>query len=125
LKQIYAIAAGGAIGALLRYWISMIIFANVGRSFPWGTLVVNIIGSFLIGFLSIFFIDKLAITSEWKNFWLIGLLGAFTTFSAFSLETVNLIERADYLSASMNVLANVFACILAAIFGIVIAKQIG
>ncbi len=125
MKQIYAIAAGGAIGALLRYWISMIIFANVGRSFPWGTLVVNIIGSFLIGFLSIFFIDKLAITSEWKSFWLIGLLGAFTTFSAFSLETVNLIERADYLSASMNVLANVFACILAAIFGIVIAKQIG
>ncbi len=124
MKQIFAIAIGGALGALLRYWISGFIYANISRSFPWGTLAVNIIGSFFIGFLSIFFSDRFDVSNEWKNFWIIGLLGAFTTFSAFSLETINFIEQTQYVRAFTNIFANVVACIGAAILGIFLAKQI-
>jgi CrcB protein len=124
VTQTLAIAAGGAIGALLRFWMSSGIYAWLGRAFPYGTLAVNVLGSLLMGFLYILMIERLAIGAEWRAFALVGLLGAFTTFSTFSIETLNLIEQADYAKAALNMLLSVLACVSAAFVGVVLARQL-
>lgn len=124
MTQTLAIAAGGAIGALLRFWMSSGIYAWLGRAFPYGTLAVNVLGSLLMGFLYILMIERLAVGAEWRAFALVGLLGAFTTFSTFSIETLNLIEQADYAKAALNMLLSVLACVSAAFVGVVLARQL-
>lgn len=124
MTQTLAIAAGGAIGALLRFWMSSGVYALLGRGFPYGTLAVNVLGSLLMGYLYIVTIERLALAAEWRAFLLIGLLGAFTTFSTFSIETLNLLQQADYAKAVANMLISVFACVGAAYLGVVLARQL-
>lgn len=124
MGQTVAIAAGGAIGAVLRFWMSNGVYALLGRGFPYGTLAVNVLGSLVMGFLYILMIERLAIGAEWRAFLLIGLLGAFTTFSTFSIETMNLLEQADYAKAALNALLSVVACVGAAFLGVTIARQL-
>ena len=122
--QTLAIAAGGAVGALLRFWMSNGVYALLGRGFPFGTLAVNVLGSLLMGFLYIVMIERMATGPEWRAFALIGLLGAFTTFSTFSIETLNLLEQADYAKALSNMLLSVLACVAAAFVGVTLARQL-
>ena len=124
MNQTLAIAAGGAIGALLRFWMSNGIYAWLGRGFPYGTLAVNVLGSLLMGFLYIVMIERLALAAEWRGFMLIGLLGAFTTFSTFSIETLNRLEQADYARAVGNMVFSVLACVGAAFLGVMLARQL-
>lgn len=124
VTQTLAIAAGGAIGALLRFWMSSGIYAWLGRGFPYGTLAVNVVGSLLMGFLYIVMIERVALGAEWRAFTLVGLLGAFTTFSTFSIETLNLVQQADYAKALINMVASVVACVLAAFVGVILARQL-
>ena len=124
MNQALAIAAGGAIGALLRFWVSTGVYAMLGRGFPYGTLAVNVLGSLLMGYLYIVMIDRLALAAEWRAFALVGLLGAFTTFSTFSIETLVLMEQADYAKAFANVLMSVLACVGAAFLGVTLARQL-
>lgn len=124
MKQVLAIAAGGAAGALCRYWMSNAVYALLGRSFPWGTLSVNVLGSLLIGLLSVLLLERSALGPEWRAAVLIGFLGAFTTFSTFSLETLNLIEQGAHLRALVNTLASVTACVAAAWLGVMVARQL-
>jgi len=124
MAQTAAIAIGGAAGALARYWVSTGIYALWGRGFPYGTLVVNVAGSLAMGFLYIWLIERLAVSAEWRAALLVGLLGAFTTFSTFSIETLNLLEDGELLKAGLNVLLSVVLCILAAWIGVVVARQI-
>ena len=124
MNQALAIAAGGAIGALLRFWVSSGIYAWLGRGFPYGTLVVNVVGSLLMGYLYIVLIERTALGAEWRAFVLVGLLGAFTTFSTFSIETLNLLEQADYGKAMANVAVSVVACVGAAFAGVILARQL-
>ena len=86
MTQALAIATGGAIGALLRYWTSLAVHSKLGAGFPYGTLTVNVIGSLLMGFLYIWFVDRLAMGPAIRGFLFIGVLGAFTTFSTFPLK---------------------------------------
>ena len=125
MSQTIAIAAGGALGALLRFWVSNAVYGVFGRGFPWGTLAVNLLGSLLMGFLYVLMIERLASAPEWRGFLLVGLLGAFTTFSTFSIETLNLIEQAQYARALGNVLISVLACVGAALLGVIVARQLG
>lgn len=125
MSQLLAIAAGGALGAVLRFWVSSATYAVLGRSFPYGTLAVNVIGSLVMGFLYVLMIDRLATGAEWRAFALVGLLGAFTTFSTFSIETLTLMQDALYLRAALNILISVIACIGAAMLGVVLARQVG
>jgi CrcB protein len=124
LTQLVAIAAGGALGALLRYWVSTAVQERTGTVFPYGTLTVNVVGSLLIGFLYIWLIERLAVGPAVRAFMLIGVLGAFTTFSTFSMETLNLMESGQLGRALVNVLASVIVCIGAAGLGVLAARQL-
>lgn len=119
-----AIAGGGAIGALLRYWVANGVYLLLGRGFPYGTLVVNVSGCLLMGLLFVLLTERLAAPPELRAALLIGLLGAFTTFSSFSIETYQLIEQADYLKAGANVLLSVLLCLVATWVGLVIGRQL-
>ena len=124
MTQLLSIAAGGAIGALLRFWVSNGVYALLGRGFPYGTLVVNVAGSLAMGLLFVLFMERVTISAEWRAAILIGLLGSFTTFSTFSLETLNLIEQTEYLKAGLNAAVSVLACLIAAWIGLMIGRQL-
>jgi len=123
MLRMAAIAAGGAVGALLRYWMSTGVYAILGRGFPYGTLVVNVIGSLLMGVFFVLFMERALTNPEWRAAVLIGLLGAFTTFSTFSMETLSLLEGGAYLRAVANVIFSVVLCLAATWVGVVVARQ--
>ncbi|NOZ52868.1 MAG: fluoride efflux transporter CrcB [Gammaproteobacteria bacterium] len=122
--QLLAIAVGGAIGALLRFWVSAGVHHTFGRSFPYGTLTVNVMGSLLIGLLYVLFTERLELAAPWRAFVLVGVLGAFTTFSTFSMETLELIEKGDFVASMLNILLNVGLCVLAAWVGVITGRAI-
>ena len=122
--QTLAIAGGGAIGALLRFWMSTGIHNLLGRGFPYGTLAVNVVGSLLMGFLYVMLIDKLPLGPAWRAALLVGLLGAFTTFSTFSIETLNLMEEGELIKAFLNIMLSVVLCLMAAWVGLVAGRTV-
>ncbi len=124
MNQLIAIASGGALGALLRFWLSSGVYKLLGHGFPYGTLAVNVLGSLAMGFLYVLLLERTVVSPELRGALLIGLLGAFTTFSTFSIETLNLLEQAELLKAGLNILVSVVACVLACWFGLVVGRQI-
>jgi|TARA_R110000782_G_scaffold233028_1_gene319214 CrcB protein len=122
--QLFAIAVGGAVGAIMRFAMSNGVYKLFGRDFPYGTLAVNVLGSLLIGVLFILLIEKLAVAAEWRAGLLVGLLGAFTTFSTFSLETFTLMENGAFLKAGLNVFLSVVLCLAATWLGISLGRQL-
>ena len=110
-------------GAVLRYAISSAIYQWFGRGFPWGTLVVNITGSLLIGLLSILLVEKFELPHEMKLMLVVGVLGALTTFSTFSWDTLDLMQQGLMPRAFLNVLVNVVVCISAAWVGALWARS--
>ncbi len=124
MVRVLAIAAGGAVGALLRYWMSSGTHALLGRGFPYGTLVVNVLGSFAIGFLFVLFLERMTLSGEWRAGILVGVIGAFTTFSTFSIETLNLLEEGAHLKASLNVALSVALCLAGAWFGLLLGRTL-
>lgn len=124
MTQVLAIATGGAAGALLRFWMSQGVYLLLGRGFPYGTLAVNILGSFLMGLLYVYLLDRSHIAPEWRAAILIGMLGAFTTFSTFSIETLNLFEQGEQLKALMNAVLSVVLCLFATWLGVIIGRQL-
>ena len=124
MQHLVLIAAGGATGALMRYWMSSGIHAVLGRGFPYGTLSVNILGSFLMGLLYIHIFERLELSEEWRGLLSIGLLGAFTTFSTFSIETMNLLEAGKISQAGLNIFLNVALCLTACWLGLVLGRQL-
>ena len=124
LNQLTFIAAGGAIGAVLRFLVSNGVHSFVSRDFPYGTLVVNVLGSFVMGIGYILLIERLSISAEWRAFIVIGLLGAFTTFSTFSIETLVLVQNNELTKAALNVLASVLLCLMGCWIGIILGRQL-
>jgi CrcB protein len=121
---ILAIALGGAAGALGRYFVSRWVYGLLGTGFPYGTLTVNVLGSFIMGLLTILLLERLATDPELRGAILVGFLGAFTTFSTFSMETVSLIEDGLVARALTNMVLSVLACVLAAWFGLTLGRQL-
>ncbi len=102
---------GAGIGGMLRYWLSDFVHKFLPTYFPFGTLAVNLLGSFLLGFIMFNLYDKELINQDIRLFLTIGFCGGFTTFSTFSLETINLLKNSEFLFASFNILLNVFLCL--------------
>ncbi len=116
------IMLGGAVGALLRFLTANSIHQWFGRSLPFGTLAVNVIGSFLIGVLYVYFIQRGLLDTPLARGLLVGVLGAFTTFSTFSLDTFYLLEQGEWLKGGLNVVLNVGMCLVAVWLGVLTAK---
>lgn len=100
-----AVFFGGGLGASARYWLSVLIADRVGAGFPWSTFCINVTGSFLIGLL-ITFVNSPGAGTGWRLFVVVGVLGGYTTFSSFSLETVNLLRERHFGFALGNVLGS-------------------
>lgn len=124
MQHIAGIMVGGALGALLRYLASSGVYAVMGKAFPYGTLLVNVLGSFLMGLLSVYLLQKMEQGSFWHLTLLVGFLGAFTTFSTFSMDSLNLFIQGHTFRAFLNIISNVCLCLLAAWLGIQLAKTL-
>lgn len=107
MKLLLAVAAGGAAGAVVRYLVTSWIGHTLGHGFPWGTLVVNVVGSFALGALVEVMALKWSVTPELRAFMVVGVMGAFTTFSTFSLDVVTLAERGASAASVAYILASV------------------
>ncbi len=118
MKLVLLAAAGGALGSSARYLFSVAAAKLLGMGFPWGTLGVNIIGSLLMGLLIELGALKLSMSQEWRVFLATGVLGGFTTFSAFSLDFAVLFERRDHLLAVLYLLGSVGLSLLALFAGL-------
>lgn len=118
-----AIAAGGSLGAMSRYWVSMTTYQWLGQHFPYGTLLVNLLGSLAMGFLSVLLVHRFEVSDEIRFGLLAGFLGSFTTFSTFAMDTLQLAASDALYKAALYVLLSVALCILGAWAGLVAAKQ--
>ena len=122
--KILWIFLGGGIGAISRYWLSLGIYRLVGTGFPYGTLVVNILGCFFIGLWMTMFEDRFLVNPNLRLFLIIGILGGFTTFSSFSFETISLLQEGSYFLGMGNILLSVFVCLTATWLGHLLGKLI-
>tara|TARA_B100000700_G_C15021297_1_gene845844 strand:+ start:1050 stop:1421 length:372 start_codon:yes stop_codon:yes gene_type:complete len=122
--MILAIGIGGALGALLRYFITSMIFNQFGNQFPWGTLTVNLLGCALLGFLITIVSNSWSYSEEFRSFFNIGLIGALTTFSALSIEVVLMIERGNWLMAISYVVLSVICCVGVTMVSMFVTKNI-
>jgi fluoride exporter len=120
------IGIGSALGGMGRYWCSDIATRYFGESFPWGTIIVNVCGSLVIGFLAALTTadGRLLVPEDGRAFLMIGVCGGYTTFSTFSLQTLNLIRNGEWLWASANVVLSVTLCLLAVWLGYVSAGAV-
>lgn len=123
MNLVLAIGAGGALGSMLRYGLSTAVQRASAATFPLGTLAVNVIGSFVIGVLYVWLIERSGARPELRAFLIVGVLGGFTTFSSFSLETVTLLMQASYARAVLNVLLSVALCLGGTLLGVVLGRQ--
>ena len=108
------VAVGSALGGVARYWCSGIIANRMGETFPWGTLIINVSGSFLIGFIAtVSGTDgRFIISAEARQFLMMGILGGFTTFSSFSLQTLTLARDGQWLLVGANIVGSVVLCLI-------------
>ncbi|GLP96544.1 fluoride efflux transporter CrcB [Paraferrimonas sedimenticola] len=111
------VALGGALGACSRYAIAEICLLLFGRGFPIATLTVNVVGSLGIGFLVALVEQEVLLHAAWRQVVIIGFLGAFTTFSTFSMDNLLLLQQQEYLKAAVNMFANLSLCMLAVAIG--------
>lgn len=124
MQHLFWIGLAGAAGAILRYLVQQGTVAMLGAGFPYGTFVVNVLGSFLIGVLFVLFWEKSVVGDGWRLALMVGLLGSFTTFSAFSLDTWILLQHGAMLKAVANVLGTVAVCLAVTWLGITVTRMI-
>jgi len=120
------IALGGALGSVSRFWLNGLVSTRIGETFPWGTMAANVTGSFLIGFFG----TLTGPDGRWltpvgfREFFMIGVCGGYTTFSSFSLQTLNLAQDGEWLRAGGNILGSVALCLVAVWLGHLLAAAL-
>lgn len=123
MNQLIVIAFGGAFGAVMRFLVSTGLYQWLGRGFPYGTLLVNVVGSFLIGLLSeTLILQRVTVALDYRSAILVGFIGAFTTFSTFSLETFYLLEQGQIGKAGLNIAVSVSSCLAAVWLGLLCGR---
>lgn len=121
--QWLAVALGGALGAMGRYGVNAVVFSVVGGRFPLGTLCVNVLGSVAMGVFYVLIVERGLLPDPWREFVLVGLLGAFTTFSAFSLDSLALWQNGHIALALTYVILSLVLCIGGALAAIMITRM--
>jgi len=124
MKVLLAVAIGGAIGAIARFQLSQSFFKSFSGDFIYNIMAANIIGCFLMGVCYEFMNLKINVGIEWRAFFMVGVLGAFTTFSSFALDVFILVERGNFLNASIYILSSVIFSIFGLFVGIYIIRSI-
>jgi CrcB protein len=121
-----AVAAGGALGTVARYWLSGVVANAFGQTFPWGTLIINVTGSFVIGLFGALTgpDGRFVVGGTTRQFAMVGLCGGYTTFSSFSLQTLNLANDGEWLAAGGNILGSVVLCLFFVWLGAVVGAAI-
>lgn len=122
LREVCWVFAGCGMGGVMRYWMSGLVYQIFGRALPWGILFVNVTGSFIMGLLFILVFAKWSHTDFYKSFILIGFLGGYTTFSSFSIDTLNMMESGHVGGALLNVLLSVVFTLLAVWMGALLGR---
>lgn len=124
MNTLVLIGIGGGIGSICRYSLANFVYWLLGRDFPIGTLIVNVSGCFLMGLLFVLFLERwMQFADQGRALLLVGFLGGFTTFSSFSIETLNLIEYGKLGAALVNILLSMVCCLLATWIGIWLGRQ--
>lgn len=123
VKSLLWIALGGAVGSMSRFLLSQVVHTVYSGRFPFGTLVINALGSFLIGIVFVMIAERLVLEPHWRSILIVGFLGAFTTFSTFSLETVALVEKGHYSLAALYIASSVGLCLTATVAGLLLARH--
>ncbi|OBZ96376.1 camphor resistance protein CrcB [Pararhizobium polonicum] len=124
MTNILLVAFGGAFGSVLRYLLGLWTLRSFGPSFPWGTLIVNVTGSFLIGVFAEAIARKFGASVEMRVFLITGILGGYTTFSAFSLDAITLVERGEPVIAAIYVGSSVLLSAIAVFAGLALMRAI-
>ncbi|MBN8874238.1 MAG: fluoride efflux transporter CrcB [Rhodospirillales bacterium] len=124
LAGVLWVAAGGALGSVARFWLAFVVAALTGPAFPWGTLLINIGGSFVIGWFGALTGPRgaLDVPPDIRLFVLVGICGGFTTFSSFSLQTMELLESGEVVRAGAYVVGSVTLCLLATWAGLALGR---
>lgn len=123
IAKFAAVAFGGAFGAIARYLLNLLL-AKTFAPFPFATFLINITGSFLIGFLAITFTEKYSAHENWRLFLMVGFLGAYTTFSTFELETFELVRENQLITAFLYVSASFAVGLIGVLSGVWLGKKI-
>ncbi len=121
-SQLFWIALGGALGALGRFWAGHLVHLWLPRDFPWGTLTANLLGSMLIGLAFVLIVQRSELDAAWRMAVVVGFLGAFTTFSTFSLENVLMLQNGEWLRASLYMSLSLSGCIAGTWAGTIVGR---
>ena len=124
MKTLLLVALGGAFGSVARFLVGRLAMALWGAEFPWGTMIVNVVGCFVMGLLAGLLVHYAEWSQDVRAFLLVGILGGFTTFSAFALDIVTLYERGALLPALFYLLASVVVSILAVAGGLLVMRTV-
>jgi CrcB protein len=124
VKNYLLVFAGGGLGAAARYWLSAVVYRWLPSDFPYGNLLVNVSGCFIIGLLASALEERFIVDPSLRVFLTIGILGGFTTFSSFSYEAISLLRDASYLPALWYVVGTVAGCLAATIAGLMVGRLI-
>ena len=116
------ISTGAVAGANARYWLSRLALKEVGPAFPYGTLLINISGSLIVGFFMIWTTERVLSDPRWRLFVVVGFCGSFTTFSSYAYESMAYLEQGQWTLMWTNILTNNFLCLLGAISGMALAR---
>ena len=125
IEKILLISAGAVLGANARYWIGDWIAQKWGAAFPYGTFLINITGSLLIGLFISLATERFLIDPRWRILFVVGFLGAYTTFSTFTLESYNLLQRGQWLLGLANTLGSVVVGLIAVGLGMWLGRALG
>jgi fluoride exporter len=118
----FLVALGGALGSMARYWVGGLAPRLFGEGFPYGTLVVNLVGSFLIAVVMGVSLNSFAIPVNLRIFLTTGVLGGFTTYSAFNYETLALLQQRLWLTGGLNIAATLLGCLISGLLGFLLAR---
>ncbi|HTS37136.1 MAG TPA: fluoride efflux transporter CrcB [Candidatus Solibacter sp.] len=124
MKDFLAISVAAIVGANLRYLLSRLALREFGAIFPYGTLVINIVGSFIVGFFVVWSTERVLIDPRWRLLVVVGFCGSFTTFSSYAFETMSFFEQGQYGLMLANFLTNNLLCLIGVLGGIALARAL-